>query len=217
MGTSQGTLREALRILAQKGLIEAKLGRSGGLYVKAVSSNQISESLGLLIRQEQISLEHLFVFRSTLEVSAASLAAMNAKEEDIEHLRKLMTDSKKCLKSGVKSWKRFYKLEDRMHRTLARMTENPLFESVLITVYENCPGYNYQLVPSKSQHMKDTHEDWCQLIEAIEDSRPDKAGWIMTRHIQRFLPSKSGEKANDKKNQSSSLQQIKSPTKKTKR
>ena len=143
--------------------------------------------------------------------------AMNAKEEDIGHLRKLKNDSKKCLKSGVKNWKRFYRLEDRMHRILARMTENPLFESVLITVYENCPGYNYQLVPSKSQHMKDTHEDWCQLIKAIEDSRPDKAGWIMTRHIQRFLPSKSGERANDKKNQSPSLQQIKSPTKKTKR
>ena len=33
-----------------------------------------------------------------------------------------------------------------MHHVLARMTKNPLFESVLITVYQNNPGYNFELI-----------------------------------------------------------------------
>ena len=45
LGISQGTLREALRILGQKGLVEAKLGRNGGLYVKAVTSELVTVSV----------------------------------------------------------------------------------------------------------------------------------------------------------------------------
>ena len=188
LGTSQGTLREALRILGQKGLVEAKLGRNGGLYVKAVTSDIVSESLSLLIRQKQISLEHLAVFRSSLEVSAASLATIEAEKKDVRHLKELMGEAEKHLEKGIDKWKVFYKVEDRMHRALVRVTKNPLFESVLITVYKNNPGYNFELIPQKIENMKDTYQDWCQLLGAMEKKRPDKAGWIMTKHIQRFLP-----------------------------
>jgi GntR family transcriptional repressor for pyruvate dehydrogenase complex len=191
VGTSQGTLREALRILQQKGLIEARPGRTGGLYVKAVSSDQMSESLGLLIRQKQISLKHLFVFRSTLEVSAASLAAIKAENEDIEPLKKLIAEAEKYLTEGLRSWRKFYEVEDRMHRALARMTKNPLFESVLITVYQNCPEYNSQLVPPKTENMRDSFQDWCQILESLERKKPEKASGVMTKHIQRFLPTKN--------------------------
>lgn len=189
IGASQGTLREALRVLEQKGLVEARLGRSGGLYVRAVTSDQVSESLGLLIRQKQVSLEHLAVFRSTLEVSAASLAAIQAGKRDISKLKKLLSEAEKHLAKGVEGWEKFYKVEDKMHQALAVMTKNPLFESVLITVYRNNPGYNFELIPTSDNNMKDTLHDWRQIIEAIEQKRPDKAGWVMTRHIQRFLPS----------------------------
>ena len=189
LGTSQGTLREALRILEQKGLLEARLGRSGGLYVKAVTSDKISESLALLIRQKQISAEHVSVFRSTLEVSAASLAAIMADASDTAALKKLLNEAEAHLKAGIDSYDAFYEVEDRMHAALATMTQNPLFESVLITVYKNLPGYNKELIPPQVKNMKDSFDDWVQLIQSIENRRPDKAGWIMTRHIQRFLPS----------------------------
>ena len=99
-----------------------------------------------MIRQKQISLDHLAVFRSSLEVSAASLAAIEAENVDIRHLKKLMREAQKHLKKGIDGWKTFYKVEDRMHHVLARMTKNPLFESVLITVYQNNPGYNFELI-----------------------------------------------------------------------
>ena len=127
LGTSQGALREALRILEQKGLVEARLGRNGGLYVRNVTSAQIRESLGLMIRQKQISMEHLVVFRNNLEVSAASLAVIKAGPEEIDAFKKLLDEAAKHVADGVRGWTRFYQIEDRMHRTLASTTGNPLF------------------------------------------------------------------------------------------
>jgi len=71
---SRGTLREALRVLEQKGLIEIKLGVGGGSIVKAVDIEQISESLGLLIRSQKVSLNHLAQFREDVESTIAAHA-----------------------------------------------------------------------------------------------------------------------------------------------
>jgi DNA-binding transcriptional regulator YhcF (GntR family) len=69
---SRGTLREALRVLEQKGLIEIKLGVGGGSLVKTVDGGQVSESLGLLIRSQKVSLNQLAEFREGLEGTVAA-------------------------------------------------------------------------------------------------------------------------------------------------
>jgi len=191
LGTSQGALREALRILREKGLIEVKTGRSGGISVRAVTSSQISDSLALMIRQKQISPKHLLIFRSTLEVSAASLAVIEAKENNIKQLNALKTRAKSHLEKGVVGWDEFYRVENLMHQALVKMTKNPLFESVLLTVYRYYQGYNNELVPKKLKNMKDAYRDWRELLEAMETKQPQQAGRIMSRHLQRFLPTES--------------------------
>jgi DNA-binding FadR family transcriptional regulator len=57
--TSRGPLREALRVLEQKGLLEIKRGVRGGAVVKHPGTTPVSESLGLLIRHRKITLAEL--------------------------------------------------------------------------------------------------------------------------------------------------------------
>jgi DNA-binding FadR family transcriptional regulator len=80
---SRGTLREALRVLEQKGLIQIKLGVGGGSVVKAVDTDQISESLGLLIRSQKVSLNHLAEFREDVEGIVAANAARTSMTPEI--------------------------------------------------------------------------------------------------------------------------------------
>jgi GntR family transcriptional repressor for pyruvate dehydrogenase complex len=83
MQTSRSTLREALRVLEQKGLIEIKLGMGGGAVVKAVSSDLVAESLDLLIRSRQVSLRHIAEFRERVEGDVVRLATSRLKDADI--------------------------------------------------------------------------------------------------------------------------------------
>ena len=84
--TSRSTLREALRVLEQKGLIEIKLGTGGGAVVKAVTTDQVTESLDLLIRSQKVSLTHLAEFRESIEGDVVAIAARRAGSKDIKRL-----------------------------------------------------------------------------------------------------------------------------------
>jgi len=188
LGVSQGTLREALRILEHKGLIEVRPGRNGGLFVKAASLDKVNESLVLLIRQKQISVEDLIVFRKALEVSAAAWAAAKAEKKDINKLKKLLSDLEKKLEVGVEGFDQCCKVEDKLHRALVRTAKNPLFESVLNAVYENYPGYNMEIVVRSSEFMRLTLEDWKKMVKAISEGETNDAGWAMTDHFLNAAP-----------------------------
>ena len=92
-GTSRPTVREALRVLEQKGLIEIRLGVRGGAYVRTPNSELMAENLAMLIRTESVSLAHLAEFRQGIEGLVAGLAALRATANDIEILNELVADS----------------------------------------------------------------------------------------------------------------------------
>ena len=76
--TSRGTVREALRVLEERGLIQIKLGVGGGAVIRTVTPERASESIGLLIRSNRVSLDHLAELREGIEGNVASLAAARA-------------------------------------------------------------------------------------------------------------------------------------------
>ena len=134
---SRGTLREALRVLEQKGLIEIKLGVGGGSVVKDVNEDQVSESLALLIRSQKVSLNHLAEFREDVEGIIAAHAAKRCTEADISQLRELLKKARKCLDQGTSQRDAFIEIDKQIHMTLAAVSQNPIYISVLHSVHEN--------------------------------------------------------------------------------
>ena len=70
LGISIRTLREAMRILEQKGLVEIKTGTKGGVFVKDATTEKLNESLGVLIRLNKYSVRELSELRLDLEGSS---------------------------------------------------------------------------------------------------------------------------------------------------
>ena len=115
--TSRGTLREALRVLEQKGLIEIKLGVGGGSVVKAAPLEQVCNGLDLLIRFQKISLHHLSEFREDVESSVAAIAARRAVPNDIQALDDLLNDARGYRDLGVDYWREFVEVDKKiLHR-----------------------------------------------------------------------------------------------------
>jgi GntR family transcriptional repressor for pyruvate dehydrogenase complex len=83
--TSRGTIREALRVLEQKGLIGIRTGVKRGAVIKAFNTEAMSDSMALLIRHGNVSLPHLAEFRKLLEGQVAQHHVARFSELMAEH------------------------------------------------------------------------------------------------------------------------------------
>ncbi|MBW2443349.1 MAG: FadR family transcriptional regulator, partial [Deltaproteobacteria bacterium] len=183
---SRGTLREALRVLEQKGLIEIRLGVGGGSVVKAVDTDQISESLGLLIRSQQVSLNHLAQFREDVEGIVAGHAAENHTAEDIHQLKELLQNASRCLKKGPSQRNAFIDIDKRIHLTMARITGNPVYISVLHSIHDNIHRYYDRFLSMDIPELEENYNDLCELVKAIENGEAERARHLAKQHVQRF-------------------------------
>jgi GntR family transcriptional repressor for pyruvate dehydrogenase complex len=184
--TSRGTLREALRVLEQKGLITIKTGVSGGAFVKALSTLQVSESLDLLIQYERVSLRDLAEFREGVEGIVAGLAVERVKSEDIQYLKKLLADAKTHLDEGASGWDNFIHVDNQLHMALAHIAGNPIYESVLQTIYDNIHRYFDQFLPREEVLLRENYRDLCEIVKAVENGQAAQAHLLVQNHVYRF-------------------------------
>ena len=183
---SRGTLREALRVLEHKGLIEIKLGVGGGSVVKTVDTDQISESLGLLIRSQKVSLNHLAQFREDVEGIVAAHAAENHVAEDIQTLKDLLVKARSCVKKGSSHRNAFIDIDKQIHLTMARITGNPVYITVLHSIHDNIHRYYDRFLSMEKPELEENYNDLCDLVAAIETADAELARRLAKQHVQRF-------------------------------
>lgn len=198
----RGTLREALRVLEQKGLIEIRLGTNGGAFVKGLTTEKISESLALLIRFQKVSLEHLAEFREGMEGNVVALAAARATSSDIMELKELLKEARLCMEKGVSHQDNFIRMDEYIHQALARISQNPVYISVLQTIHENIHPYFENFLPREPKIIEENFKDLRDIVEAVERKDAVKARFVAQQHVKRFnqfMIQKKEHKANGDK------------------
>jgi len=175
IGVSRTVLREALRALAHKGLLETRQGV--GTIVRQPTVDQISEPLGMLLSSEGITLDHIHQVRTILELEIAPLAANQATEEDIEALRRLAW-------SMVHSddVKEFADLDGDFHTTLAKMSQNPLLVVLLNSIRDVIQEVRLH-VSGHPALRKTVIRDHKRLQEAVAARDPEAARQAMAEHL----------------------------------
>jgi len=186
LGTSRGTLREALRILEEKGLIEIRLGVNGGAIVKKTTSDQMSESLALLIRSQTVSLEHLSEFREGVEETVTRLAAKRVQEQDVIELQHLKSEAKKYYKIGVSKWDEFVQVDEKVHMLFARVSGNPLYRFILETIHDNIQRYYDKFLAVGENELEENYQDLTQMIDAVINQDIEEAGKLAKGHVRKF-------------------------------
>lgn len=128
-GVSRTVVREAVRSLAAKGVIEVRSG--SGVHVAAVNAAQVSEQMNLFLRgRGPIDYAKIHEVRTTLEIRTARLAAERATHGDVAELR-AHCDRMEAAAMDVER----ASVEDvEFHRVVARATHNELFLVMLDSI-----------------------------------------------------------------------------------
>ncbi|MCP4744844.1 MAG: FadR family transcriptional regulator [Desulfobacteraceae bacterium] len=183
--TSRGSIREALRVLEQKGLIEIKTGVTGGATVTTPDQSLVTESLNLLVQSRQVSLNHLLEFRQEVEGAVAALAAMRAKPADIQVLNQLLKQARSLLGRAEANGDKLLKIDIQLHIGIGKVSANPVFLSVLRMVHENILNSYDWLALKSSYALNSNFMDMEILVAAIESGQIDRARQLAQDHVRK--------------------------------
>ena len=128
-GVSRTAVREAIKALQEKGLVDAFPGR--GTFVTSGTSNSMRRSLDRIIKtSEQDGWSYLVEVREILEPEIAALGATRADAEDIAAMRQ----SVEKMDKAVRDSEAFIEADLDFHLALAEAAANPIVLSLIDSI-----------------------------------------------------------------------------------
>lgn len=182
---SRPSVREALRVLEQKGLVEIRRGRNGGAFVKAPSTEGLPEGMEILLRFGQLSLGQIAEFRGAIEGGIAALAANVAGPEDIRMLNHRLAVARSFVGSGSGGVDAFIEADKALHLCTAQIAGNPLFTHALEAVLGQ-KQYFCRFLKLNPSFMEENFKDLSGIVQAMEKHQPATASGIIREHISRY-------------------------------
>lgn len=180
-GTGRGVVREALKALRQKGLIEVRKGAKGGAFVRQPDVANVSESLALFLKQSDVSPERIIEFRETIDRSVASLAVARATAEDRDALLAGALRLKERIDGGDDDMAALAEADRELNVRLARMSGNPVFEWVMHAMQMGFGSRDFALYED-ADYRKWTAANWVDTAQAIKDGDPLRALSFIGNH-----------------------------------
>lgn len=177
-GVSRTVVREAVRSLAAKGVVDVRMGR--GPQVAAVDPATASEALGLFLHGRRFDYDRVHEVRLLLEVHVAALAATRATDLDVERIAAADARMRSAWEGGEVDAVIAEDLE--FHRAIAVATNNEIYpllldsiRGFLVAVYrENLEsGYGEQALIEHGR-----------ILECIRSREAEGARSAMAAHIE---------------------------------
>ncbi|MEW1724974.1 FadR/GntR family transcriptional regulator [Streptomyces sp. NPDC093109] len=172
LGVARNTVREAVRALAHNGLLDIRQG--SGTYVAATS-----ELAGVMHRRfADADPRHIAELRSTLESSAARLAAERRTDQEARRLETLLTRREAAWSAGDTD--RFVAADAALHMAVVSASHN----EVLTAVYADLGHllHDHLRMDVGLELRPENHMDHARLVAAIRDGDTETAGAEAASH-----------------------------------
>ncbi len=176
-GVSRTAVREAVKALRQKGLLETYPGR--GTFITNGTSQAVRHSLNLMVKLGRAdNAEHLVQVREILEPEIAALAANHVTSEQLV----VMSEAVAAMDTALHNADRFVEADLDFHLTLAEATGNEiipiLIDSIVDLLREHRKGIF--LTPGGPERGQIHHK---RILKAIQQHNPDAARKAMCAHL----------------------------------
>lgn len=192
MEISRPTLREAVKVLVDAGVLEVRRGPGGGMYVATdvVPTDLVRHSALLRLAEIAAVLEA----RRMLEPQVALLAAERATEEDFEALERSIEAMRRIVDGGwhQRHEDRFLQLDVQFHLALARAAGNPTVETLMRILFRQLEIARDMAmhVPTTPEWTIDIHE---RTLAAVRGGEADEVEAVMDEHLGRMERTYEGE------------------------
>jgi DNA-binding FadR family transcriptional regulator len=185
LDVSRNTLRESLRVLEQKGLIEVRKGHRGGIFVKELNSDSMTETLALFVQSQRISMGEISEFRQDLEGLVTRRAALRADARNTVELCRLLGRAEALADAGLAQWDEFMQVDKKIHLALARVGGNPLHHFFLETVHNNLHRYHINsYLPRTDKTVWTTLTELKAIVAAVLRGEADRAEGLARDHVR---------------------------------
>jgi DNA-binding FadR family transcriptional regulator len=167
-GAGRGVIREAIKTLKQKGLLEVRKGAKGGAYVRQLNMANVSESLALFLKQQPVAPEHLIEFRETLDRAITQMAMSRA---DAKARAELLAEARKLealLRQPDPDLNATGELDRKLNLMLVRMAGNTVFEWIMHALQMGFNSHDYALYEEPSYRER-AAANWSDTAQAIAD------------------------------------------------
>jgi DNA-binding FadR family transcriptional regulator len=176
---SRPIVREALKTLAARGIVEIVNGR--GALVKAMNSDPIRDFFQRAVQLNRQTIIDLLELRRGIEIQSATLAAQRRTPEDLAELRRLTAQMRACLHDPVA----YSALDLNLHLRIASASRNMmlyyLVESIRQQLHDTIlEGMRRRNSAAEYERVQVLHEE---LLEALERGAPLAAGQAMAQHF----------------------------------
>jgi GntR family transcriptional repressor for pyruvate dehydrogenase complex len=174
---SRNSVRDAIRVLEQMGLIESRQG--DGTYVRSVSAEELAEPLALMLLQSRTQMRELWEVRRVLEPALAGFAAARITDEELDELDTVLEAQRRKVEAG------FIPLEEdtAFHYGIAEAARNTVMLRALDTLVDLLRQSRER---SLQQHDRPAYSlaGHRRILAALRSRDPDAARAEMLRHLR---------------------------------
>jgi GntR family transcriptional repressor for pyruvate dehydrogenase complex len=177
---SRTAVREAMKILAQKGLVEMRPGR--GTIVIDGAPEAMQNSIGLVMKLQVGEVggsDNLVEVREILETEIAALAAARATEDEIAAMREAI----RVMDLSLSDADAYIAADNQFHRALAKATQNSLILILIDSIVNPLSEQRKHIfaVEGGPERGQFHHR---RILESIIRRNPENARAAMHAHLQ---------------------------------
>jgi len=177
-GVSRTAVREAIKALREKGLVEAYSGR--GTFITNERSQAIRHSLDRIIKINQVEgFLQLAEARAILEPEIAALAAARAEDQHIATMREAVA----VMDRAQRDPDAYIEADLDFHLALAEAAGNQIILSLIDSIVGLLREQRIRIfrVPGGPERGQFHHK---RILDAIEKRDPERAREVMTAHLE---------------------------------
>ncbi len=178
-GVSRSTVREALRMLQEAGLIERASPKV--MVVRAQNEDSSHRELTAALRRRNVTFHHLHEALLTIEPELTRLATDRADNADIA----LLHENLRAQQRNLENFKEWNRLDEEFHLTIAEMSGNPALIITRTPITKLLlPVLNrFIRSPSLTSHALRYHH---RILAEVEARDSELAAAVTRRHINDF-------------------------------